>query len=514
MKMRSFKKPIQSFEDLRGLRAVGYIRDSKLDQREGYGPDIQKNNEVRFAESYGLVLCDQFYTEFVSGRSMQKRKKFQQIIEDAGIDLFDVLLVDHTSRFGRNQGECIRYKDELQGMDKTVIFVSQGIISGSDRDFLSERINETLDEAYSRNLSRFVREGFAEKAAQGNAIGKPPFGYKTEKSARGRGARHVVDRNSLPTLLAVLEGYTSNKHSFRSLAQELNTKWYRTSHGKPFTESSISNILNNRFYQGEVVYHGGRSDEEVFPGAHDVPKEIKELWLLCQEVRMQRNAPGQSSPPSRQQRVYPLTGPLVCDGCGRPFHGIGNHNRRSISLRMVHSWHRCDMQPQSVSASGIEQEFSERVLGCLKIDEGWQAAILGAMSKEGPEPDHAAEIRRIEAASANLRKQHLWNVIGDEEFKADYQELQRQKRALAPKPPARSSPNLNRAAGLLSDLPALWKHPGVTQVQRRELAREAFDEIRLRDGKLVAVKPRAQYAPLFAYSLWNETRDVGGEHSP
>ena len=81
MKMRSFKKPIQSFEDLRGLRAVGYIRDSKLDQREGYGPDIQKNNEVRFAESYGLVLCDQFYTEFVSGRSMQKRKKFQQIIE-------------------------------------------------------------------------------------------------------------------------------------------------------------------------------------------------------------------------------------------------------------------------------------------------------------------------------------------------------------------------------------------------------------------------------------------------
>jgi hypothetical protein len=29
-----------------------------------------------------------------------------------------------------------------------VIFVSQGIISGSDRDFLSERINETLDEQY------------------------------------------------------------------------------------------------------------------------------------------------------------------------------------------------------------------------------------------------------------------------------------------------------------------------------------------------------------------------------
>ena len=39
-------------------------------------------------------------------------------------------------------------------LGKVVVFVSQGIISGSDRDFVSERINETLDEAYSRNLSR------------------------------------------------------------------------------------------------------------------------------------------------------------------------------------------------------------------------------------------------------------------------------------------------------------------------------------------------------------------------
>ena len=124
MKMRHLEQPIKSFEELRGLRAEGYIRDSTLDQREGYGPDIQRHNEERFAESYGLVLNDRWYTEFVSGRSMQKGKEFQQLLEDARLDLFDVLLVDHTSRFGRNQAECIRYKEELQGLGKTVIFVS------------------------------------------------------------------------------------------------------------------------------------------------------------------------------------------------------------------------------------------------------------------------------------------------------------------------------------------------------------------------------------------------------
>ena len=135
------------------------------------------------------------------------------------------------------------------------------------------------------------------------------------------------------------------------------------------------------------------------------------------------------------------------------------------------------------------------------MDEGWQAAVLGVMSKEGLEPDHTPEIRGIEAASANLRKQHLWNVISDQEFKAGYLELQRQKRALDPKPSVRSTPNKDRAAEILSDLPALRKHPGVTQEQRRDLAREVFDEIRIRDGKMVAVKPRPEYAPLFTYSL-------------
>jgi len=461
IKIRPLEQTIKSFDDLRGLRAVGYIRDSTLDQQDGYGPDIQKHNEERFAESYGLVLSDSFYTEFVSGRSMEKRHELRQLIEDAKWDLFDIVLADHTSRFGRNQAECIRNKEELQRLGKTVIFVSQGIISGSDRDFLSERINETLDEAYSRGLSRWVRAGLAEKAAQGHGIGRPPLGYRNEKSPSGRGAHHVVDPQSQPVLLAVLKGYDSGKHSFRTLAQGLNSQGYRTSDGRPSTESSISTILNNRFYQGVVVYHRGQSDEEVIPGVHEVSDEIKELWERCQNIRRFKNAPGRSTPPSRQQRIYPLSGVLTCDGCGMPFHGIGLTKNGSVSLRMAHSWHRCDVRRQSVSAPHVEQEFSERVLGCITLDDGWRSAVLQAMSNESPEPDHSLDIRRIDAALANLRKQHVWEVLDDEEFKAEYRVLQRQRRTLEPKASERLTPNLDRAAELLRDL-ASRGHSGPT----------------------------------------------------
>ncbi|MDP6131221.1 MAG: recombinase family protein [Dehalococcoidia bacterium] len=501
-----------TFEDLRGLRAEGYVRDSKLDQQDGYGPDIQRQNEIRFAESYGLILGDRWYTEFVSGRSVKNRLEFRGALGDAAMDRYDVLLVDHTSRFGRNQEECIHYKRQLQDLNKVVVFVSQGIISGSERDFLAERINETLDEAYSRNLSRYVRSGFAAKAAQGHVIGHAPLGYRQEKPPSGRGARLVPDKGTMPALLQLLRGYASGDHSFRTLAQDLNAKGYRTAANRSFTESSISTALNNRFYEGKAVYHLGRSDEEVRDGAHKVPEDVRALWRRCQEVRQERAGAGRVSPPGKEQQVYPLTGVLTCDGCGEPFHGITHRSHGLRSLRMRHSWRRCPMRPQSVPAQKVETELAEGVLECLNLDNGWRQAVLLALAGEGPKPDNSVDIKRTEAALANLRKQHLWGVIGDEEFKDEYQALKRQIRALEPPPSQVLTPNLDRAAQLLQDLPALWHHAGVTSQQRRELAREVFLEVRLREGRLVAVKPRPQYAPLFAYSLWRQN-DVGGKRS-
>jgi DNA invertase Pin-like site-specific DNA recombinase len=175
-----------TFEDLEGLRAEGYIRDSDEDQRNGFGPDMQRHSIQRFAESYGLVLGDRWYTEFITGRSVVKRNAFRDFLNDAHCDAYDVLLVEHTSRFGRNQEESIRYKREMYTLDKVVVFVSQGIISGTDRDFINERINETIDEQYSRNLSGYVARGTAEKASHGLANGVPPLGYRLEMLRNGR----------------------------------------------------------------------------------------------------------------------------------------------------------------------------------------------------------------------------------------------------------------------------------------------------------------------------------------
>ena len=508
-----------TFEDLRGLRAEAYIRDSTPDQRDGFGPDIQCRNIQRFAESYSLVLGNRWYTEFVTGRRVAKRKEFQEFLEDAQADLYDVLLVDHTSRFGRNQEECIRFKSELRQLGKVVVFVSQGIISGSDRDFLSERINETLDEQYSRNLSRYVLAGMAEKAAQGLANGMPPLGYRSEFSGNGKREKKVPNWEGgngdpkiggMEALLALLRSYASGKYSYLSLAETVNSQGCRHREGGPFTKGSVEHVLLNRFYQGKVVYHPGEADEAVRDGVHEVPDEVKELWLRCQEVKWERTIQKEGRPRS-PFRAYPFTGLTVCEACGLSYSGQPVLQKSGeVVRRLYHKRPFCDLRPHSVKVENLMTQFQEGVLPYIELDQEWQAGVTRALCQESQAPNNDYEQARLQQALANLRKQHLWGDISDQQYREQKGMLERQLRVLTATSQPIHLPNLSRAAELLNELPSLWMHPGVTDQQREELIKEVFEQAQIRGSKLTSIKPKTSYRPLFAYMMVEKVRNVVG----
>ena len=374
---------ITSFEELRGLRAEGYVRDSTLDQRDGFGPEIQRHNIERFSDSYGLELGERWYTEFVSGRSTQHRSQFQQFLDDARLDSFDVLLVDHTSRFGRNQADGIRHKEELQSLDKVVVFVSQGIISGSDRDFLNERINETLDEQYSRNLSRYVSAGLVEKAAHGFAVGPLPLGYKSERLPGRKGERKVPDSEYMPALLNLLRDYAPGQFSYRDVSDRLNAQNFRTRTGRPFTGASIRDVLDNRFYAGKVVYHQGLPDEVVVDGTHELLEEVKDLWLKCQETKARRRNTA-AGHPRGLARHFPFSRVLTCQRCGNPYYGEAVRSGEKEELRLSHerrgSGRNCSARPRSRSVSALMDQMANKVMPYLKLDTSWKARVMAILT--------------------------------------------------------------------------------------------------------------------------------------
>jgi hypothetical protein len=88
--------------------------------------------------------------------------------------------------------------------------------------------------------------------------------------------------------------------------------------------------------------------------------------------------------------------------------------------------------------------------------------------------------------------------ISDDEYRRELEGLERRLKLVATPVQSHQLPNLEKAAALLRDLPALWLHPRVTDGQRETLDWQVFRRITI-DGKdIVSIEPKAEYVPLFA----------------
>ncbi len=246
----------------------------------------------------------------------------------------------------------------------------------------------------------------------------------------------------------------------------------------------MKQVLGNRFYEGKVVYHPGEPDEEVRDGIHEVPEEVKELWLKCQEVKEQRTRHKEGRP-RLHARAYPFTRVTICDSCGLPYGGQPSEQKSGkVVRRLYHKRPFCYLRPHSVRVENLMAQFQEGVLPHIALDQEWEAAVVRALRQETEIPDFDGDKIRLKRALANLRKQHLWGDITDEEYREERRPVDRQLDALAKATLPIHLPNLKRAAEFLADFPALWTHPGITDHQREEFIQRVFDQVRLRGREL------------------------------
>ena len=128
----------------------------------------------------------------------------------------------------------------------------------------------------------------------------------------------------------------------------------------------------------------------------------------------------------------------------------------------------------------------------------WKTRVTTALIAQNPQEHDQGQQNQLAKAIENLRKQHLWGDLSDDEYRRDREALDRQlKLVVRPSQPPQM-PNLERAAQLIEDLPALWLHPGVTHEQREALVQEVFRNITIDGKEFVSIEPHLAYVPLFA----------------
>ena len=298
--------------------AAAYVRVS-TDKQDEYSLDSQLRLIREYASAHDMDVPQEFVfvEDGVSGRSVKKRRAFQEMIGMAKDKArpFDLILVWKYSRFARNQEESIVYKSMLKKLGVDVISISEPL-DDSPFGSLIERIIEWMDEFYSIRLSGEVKRGMAEKVARAEIVTIPSFGYDVH-------GKSYIQNEHAETVRKIFLDYLAGK-GLLPIAQELNALGVRTRRGSAPTNRWVRYILQNPVYIGKIRWskdgkidyvHGEKSKNAVLIDGGFEPIIDREIFDAVQEKLKRRSS---ALPYTRQDQhvEWMLKGLVRCSSCG------------------------------------------------------------------------------------------------------------------------------------------------------------------------------------------------------
>jgi hypothetical protein len=456
----------RSLDELRGLRAARWVRESTAGQYDHYGPDSQHEQMDRFVERFGLIDTGIVYTVAQSGRTVWRSDTMSSMLAAAHDGAFDVLLTGYFDRWQRNLRRTLELiEDHLHPSRVAWAMCDRRLLSSDSRDW-DQMVTEAHEaERYSRRLGERIADGYAAKfnrfADQG---GHAPLGFVRVPPTFVL----AVDPETIGQAVRVFERYATGILSIEEVAQEFGLNARR-----------VNEMLKNPVYNGWV----GRKGELMPASWRSDPPVSDELWDRVARLRLSRMRHGpQANPP----RVGLLRGLLFCS-CGRRIRSDGTMGTPP-RVRKLHPDHRLcpDWGWQaSHSVDAYEPWIVSQVLG-IKTDEETVESIANALSAAFSDRQ-APTAGRFDEARRSLALEHAAGRIDDETYLARAASLRAEaKKASRESRPVRAPIPIDKVAAKLHSIPETWKH--ATPQGRAELLNSIYERIVVRGEEIVRVR--------------------------
>lgn len=151
------------------IKVYIYTRVSTVMQIDGYSLDAQKAKMRAFAEYNDYEIVREYEDAGKSGRSIEGRIQFRQMIEDIKNDKDGIsyVLVYKLSRFGRNAADVLNTLQIMQDYGVNLICVEDGIDSSKDAGKLIISVLSAVAEIEKDNIRIQTMEGRMQKAREG-----------------------------------------------------------------------------------------------------------------------------------------------------------------------------------------------------------------------------------------------------------------------------------------------------------------------------------------------------------
>ena len=257
-------------------RCYIYTRVSTSMQVEGYSLEAQKERLRKYADFQEMVIVGEYSDEGKSGKSIEGRQEFMQMLRDIeeGKDRVEFVLVYKLSRFGRNAADVLNSLQRMQDFGVNLICVEDGIDSSKDSGKLMISVLSAVAEIERENILVQTMEGRRQKARDGKWNGGfAPYGYKLLN-----GELEIAE-DEAEIIRIIFDKYIHTNMGVNGIAAYLNEHGYKKKKRQnntldAFATSFIKGVLDNPVYCGKLAF--GRRKNEKVPGTRNEYRIVKQ----------------------------------------------------------------------------------------------------------------------------------------------------------------------------------------------------------------------------------------------
>lgn len=438
------------------LKCYIYTRVSTSMQVEGYSLDAQKDKIKKYADYQEMVIAGEYSDEGKSGKSVEGRPEFQQMLQDieSSEDNIDFVLVFKLSRFGRNAADVLSSLQRMQDFGVNLICVEDGIDSSKDAGKLMISVLSAVAEIERENILVQTMEGRRQKAREGKWNGGfAPYGYKLVD-----GELQIAE-DEAPIIRLIYDKFVNTTMGIGAIAVFLNQNGYRkkirqNNTMETFSSSFIKGVLDNPIYCGKLAF-GRRKNEKIAgtrneyhvvkqdsylisDGIHD---EIisEEDWNLAQKKR-QETGVGNEKVHSLEHE-YILSGIVKCPICGSGMYGNVNRKKRkdgtlykdyfyyACKHRTFIDGHHCTYKKQwnEDKVNAAVAEIIGKLVNNPKFENEIRTKIGNSLDTKDLEKEHTnlkEQLKQLQGAKNKLASQMDHLSVSDKHYDKKYQDMQ------------------------------------------------------------------------------------------
>lgn len=418
--------------------------------------------EVSYHEEW--TITERYYDEGVTGTAAEKRPAFMQMIADARLHKFDLVVTREVCRFARNIVDALTVTRELKNLGIEVYFIQDNIWTMSGEGELRLSLMATLAQEESRKISERVLAGQLISRKNGVLYGNGNIlGYNRTKEGS-----YIINPEQAYSVRKIFELYSEGL-GYKKICNELTRLGCKNASGTVnWTVDRIGRILRNATYKGYICYNKShsksfleqkrvnhREKEFLYVKADFEPIVSEELWNQCAEIRARKSAlqcdeNGGSRMFGRREPQSVWSNLLRCS-CGSAFCRFLWHRnedgsksygytcyrqKRSASNtylqkhglddsivckeKSIPSWH-LDMMAKIVFSSVWGDQKEAVLLACKIIEE---CAVEEHHASDTFVNGIRSRINRLKKQQSGLREMRSLGDITREEFQQDNQRLQ------------------------------------------------------------------------------------------